>query len=442
MALDNDLSVVDECLTCYVEFKRVSVQMIFEQFGNMENDAIGGLGGDQDGDLETQSSLDNGNTNQTGEVRSRFSQSIVSSTQKSDTADNSLTNLTRSHQKSSSNQRRSQQPYVVTSGQQAHGERGQSMPKHGILKNSKGQPAYATGEKGGIFDPEPSSSQDTGLQSALISGTKLLGDKESSANNDGRSQHAENLAFLDDSMRKYESTKVSAQTTMARSFSTQVPASAAIKSDEKAEPAKTLEEEKASDRGELQAKKTPSERDRAVIEFSPEKMSQNQSAPNSTSGQNQSHNRQFLNNLVTNQAFSLSYIQEMGKRLSFLKFLTTGSDCKTLKESQINILWECLVVNAFNEDERDQFFIMCTEILNTVQIYQYKASNGPAKENQRAEDHFAGELLFDEDCLEMIFFEILLRLDYKSSTASGNCFTSKMYQCFERYFIYINEQYG
>jgi len=55
---------------------------------------------------------------------------------------------------------------------------------------------------------------------------------------------------------------------------------------------------------------------------------------------------------------------------------------------------------------------------------------------------FAGELLFDEDCLEMIFFEILLRLDYKSSESSGNSFTSKMYQCFERYFIYVNEQYG
>ena len=40
----------------------------------------------------------------------------------------------------------------------------------------------------------------------------------------------------------------------------------------------------------------------------------------------------------------------------------------------------------------------------------------------------------------MIFFEILLRLDYKSN--EGSTFTTKMYQCFERYFIYINEQYG
>jgi hypothetical protein len=59
LALDHDLGITDECLTSYVEFKRHSVQRIFEQFGNMENDAIGGLGADHDGDLETQSSLDN-----------------------------------------------------------------------------------------------------------------------------------------------------------------------------------------------------------------------------------------------------------------------------------------------------------------------------------------------------------------------------------------------
>jgi len=90
MALDHDLNITNECLNSYVEFKRNSVQLIFDQFGNMENDGMG----DQDGDLETQSSLDN-NTHQTGEERSRFSQSIISSTQKSDTD-----NLTGSHQKS------------------------------------------------------------------------------------------------------------------------------------------------------------------------------------------------------------------------------------------------------------------------------------------------------------------------------------------------------
>ena len=129
-----------------------------------------------------------------------------------------------------------------------------------------------------------------------------------------------------------------------------------------------------------------------------------------------------------------------------MKFLTKGSLCKTLKNAQINVLWECLVVNAFNEDERDQFFVFCTEILNSVQAHQFKmeqqARNNVGSRGQAPfGDHLAEELLFDEDCLEMIFFEILLRLDYKSGEG-GSGFTPKMYQCFERYFIYINEQYG
>jgi len=57
----------------------------------------------------------------------------------------------------------------------------------------------------------------------------------------------------------------------------------------------------------------------------------------------------------------------------------------------------------------------------------------------------AADLLFDDDCIERVFFEVLLKLDFKTGTEedSGDCnITSKMYQCFERFFIYINEQYG
>ena len=46
LALDLDLGITNECLSSYVEFKRNSVQLIFEQFGNMENDGMGGLNGD------------------------------------------------------------------------------------------------------------------------------------------------------------------------------------------------------------------------------------------------------------------------------------------------------------------------------------------------------------------------------------------------------------
>lgn len=71
--------MINECLTSYVEFKRTSVQLIFEQFRGAENfDAA--ILGDQDENLETQSSLDN-----IGEQRSgRLSHSIISSTQRSD----------------------------------------------------------------------------------------------------------------------------------------------------------------------------------------------------------------------------------------------------------------------------------------------------------------------------------------------------------------------
>jgi hypothetical protein len=58
----------------------------------------------------------------------------------------------------------------------------------------------------------------------------------------------------------------------------------------------------------------------------------------------------------------------------------------------------------------------------------------------------SGDILFNENCLEMIFFEILLKLDFSQSDEgglNGECaISSKMYQCFERFFIYINELYG
>jgi hypothetical protein len=95
-----------------------------------------------------------------------------------------------------------------------------------------------------------------------------------------------------------------------------------------------------------------------------------------------------------------------------------------------------LVVNAFNEDERDQFFVFCTEVLNAKQMSDYREAQ--ARYQNGAAD-LAGDLLFEDDCFEMIFFEILLRLDYKTSEAGNSGFTTKMYQCFERYFIYVNE---
>ena len=47
----------------------------------------------------------------------------------------------------------------------------------------------------------------------------------------------------------------------------------------------------------------------------------------------------------------------------------------------------------------------------------------------------ASESIFNDDCMELLFFETLLKLDFRY-------ITEVMYECFERYFMYINELYG
>ena len=42
---------------------------------------------------------------------------------------------------------------------------------------------------------------------------------------------------------------------------------------------------------------------------------------------------------------------------------------------------------------------------------------------------------FSDDCLELIFFDTLLKLDFRF-------FTDAIYGCFESFFIHVNEQYG
>lgn len=46
-----------------------------------------------------------------------------------------------------------------------------------------------------------------------------------------------------------------------------------------------------------------------------------------------------------------------------------------------------------------------------------------------------GASIFKDDCLEMLFFDTLLKLDFRY-------ITEVMYECFEKFLIYINEQYG
>jgi hypothetical protein len=43
--------------------------------------------------------------------------------------------------------------------------------------------------------------------------------------------------------------------------------------------------------------------------------------------------------------------------------------------------------------------------------------------------------VFSDDCLELLFFETLLKLDFKT-------FTQAMLSCFWEFFLHVNAQYG
>ena len=61
----------------------------------------------------------------------------------------------------------------------------------------------------------------------------------------------------------------------------------------------------------------------------------------------------------------------------------------------VNILWECLVVNVFNEDERDKFFVFCTGVLNAKQMSDYREE---LARYQNGSNDLAGDLIFEDDC--------------------------------------------
>lgn len=90
-------------------------------------------------------------------------------------------------------------------------------------------------------------------------------------------------------------------------------------------------------------------------------------------------------------------------------------------------MWECLVSNAYYEKERDMFFGWCTDILLAARKKQNaRQSNGYFDDSND---------FFSDDCLELLFFDTLLKLDFRF-------FTEAIYGCFESFFIHVNEQYG
>lgn len=138
--------------------------------------------------------------------------------------------------------------------------------------------------------------------------------------------------------------------------------------------------------------------------------------------------RNFLDTMVTNPIYKLSFEREMTERLDFIKFIIAQNPQTLFKTSQVEVLWESLVTNAFYEKERDQFFNLISDILKAASKKQ--AVHFQSGKYDKPEADY--EEVFNEDCLEMIFFDRLLKLDFRH-------FTLAILNCFEQFYVYINE---
>lgn len=107
----------------------------------------------------------------------------------------------------------------------------------------------------------------------------------------------------------------------------------------------------------------------------------------------------------------------MTERMDFLRFLVSQRPDTILRPEHIQLLWECLVNNAFYERERDMFFIWCTEVLQAARrMHQMRPCTAKVLDDEKD--------FFSDDCLELIFFDRMLKLDVRF-------FTDSIYTCFE-----------
>ena len=117
-----------------------------------------------------------------------------------------------------------------------------------------------------------------------------------------------------------------------------------------------------------------------------------------------------LQELFVTPGVQVNYIEEIQKRLSFLKYLYVNSQ-EMLQPRHVSALWECLVANALNELERDIFFNWFSEVLTS---------------------HMK---ILDDSSVQMVFTEYLIRLDFVNLSESA-------YNCFQKYFLHINSDFG
>ena len=91
-------------------------------------------------------------------------------------------------------------------------------------------------------------------------------------------------------------------------------------------------------------------------------------------------------------------------------------------------MWQCIVINSLSTKERDIFFSTLNSIVKT---YLTAPPTSVPIDDITDEVQLGGNI-FTDDCMDLLFFEYLLRLDYRNITET-------IYECFESMFLHINQ---
>ena len=71
-----------------------------------------------------------------------------------------------------------------------------------------------------------------------------------------------------------------------------------------------------------------------------------------------------MTNLKTNECLDLFFYDELKERLDFVQFLICNCSLD-IKCEHLTVMWDCLVVNAFTDHEKDLFFSWLSSIIDS-----------------------------------------------------------------------------
>lgn len=95
-----------------------------------------------------------------------------------------------------------------------------------------------------------------------------------------------------------------------------------------------------------------------------------------------------------------------------------------MKQRQVQMLWDSLVVFNFSDVEKNEFFNFFAQLLQ-----------GAPTNSTGIRGIVTLPKALSQETVDRLFYDTLLRLDFKTMSPT-------MYSCFERFFIFINSQFG